>query len=413
MNQDCEAVVYKNKHDYLTSLSNSSALIDLLKKGEKINLMLLNINHFRNINDAYGFDIGDEVLIGVAKLLKMVTPHDTSIFKLDADEFAIVQEGEKSKEELAESAECILSFFTQMEIPLECNIEMKVTLNLGIATGSGTSLLTKSKLALRESKEYKRGSYRFFNSHSKFVLQQQDNIYWTQKIKGAIDSGNIVPYYQPIHNNITKKIQKYECLARIEDDGLIIAPSRFMPSAKVTGMLPFITKTMIEQSFKHFSAQDIEFSINITSDDFYLDYLENYLLKYALKYDIKPTNVILEILEDITSLNQSTILEQLDSLRRKGFKIAIDDFGSESSNLSRLLEFSPDYIKIDGSFIKNILEDEKSLIIVEAIVLIAKRSKIKIIAEYVHNKEIQDKVAELGIEYSQGYYFSEARRDTH
>jgi EAL domain-containing protein (putative c-di-GMP-specific phosphodiesterase class I) len=285
--------------------------------------------------------------------------------------------------------------------------------NLGIATGSGTSLLTKAKLALRESKEYKRGSYKFFDSHSKFILQQQDNIYWTQKIKDSIESGNIVPYYQPIHNNITKKIHKYECLARIEDDGLIIAPSRFMPSAKLTGMLPFITRTMIEQSFKHFSGEDIEFSINVTNDDFYLDYLQEYLLKYALKYNINPSNVILEILEDIASLNQSNTLVQLYALRKKGFKIAIDDFGSESSNLSRLLEFSPDYLKIDGSFIKNILEDEKSLIIVEAIVLIAKRSKIKIIAEYVHSKEVQEKVEELGIEYSQGYYFSEPRRDTH
>jgi EAL domain-containing protein (putative c-di-GMP-specific phosphodiesterase class I) len=141
--------------------------------------------------------------------------------------------------------------------------------------------------------------------------------------------------------------------------------------------------------------------------------LQEYLLKYALKYDIKPSNVILEILEDIASLSQSNTLFQLHALRKKGFKIAIDDFGSESSNLSRLLEFNPDFIKIDGSFIKNILEDEKSLIIVEAIVLIAKRSKIKVIAEYVHSKEVQEKVTELGIEYSQGYFFSEPRRDTH
>jgi len=403
----------QNKLDYLTHLSNNSALIDVLKEANKVSLMLLNINHFRNINDAYGFDVGDEVLVGVGSLLAKVAPYHAEIFKLDSDEFVILQEKEKSTEELSQEAESILAFFTQTELPSKDGLEIKVSLSIGITLGSGTSLLTKAKLALRESKESQRGSYKFFNSHSKFVLQQQDNIYWMQKIRDSIDSGDILPYYQPIYNNITKKIEKYECLARIEDAGLVIAPMRFLPSAKVMGMLPFITKTIIEQSFRHFAAQDIEFSLNITNDDFTLGYLDEYLCKYAQKYDIKPSNVILEILEDIASLSGSNTLEQLYALRKKGFKIAIDDFGSQSSNLSRLLEFSPDFIKIDGSFIKNILTDEKCLIIVEAIILIAKRSKIKVIAEFVHSKEVQEKIESLGIEYSQGYYFSEPRRDTY
>jgi len=184
-----------------------------------------------------------------------------------------------------------------------------------------------------------------------------------------------------------------------------------MEAAKLTGMLSYVTKSVIEQSCEKFKNNHYEFSINVTNYDLHLDYLEDFLIRNLAKHSIEPSRVVLEILEDITTLNESNILEQLHSLRNRGFKIAIDDFGSESSNFSRLLEFSPDYLKIDGSFIKNILSDEKSRIITEAIVLLAHKSSIKVIAEFVHNEAVQNKIKELGIDYSQGYFFSEPRRD--
>ncbi len=159
------------------------------------------------------------------------------------------------------------------------------------------------------------------------------------------------------------------------------------------------------QSFKTFSQTDYEFSINIAASDFLLDYLEFFLLKNAKKYNIDPSRVVLEMLEDITTLDSGSTMQQLKSLRAHGFKFAIDDFGAENSNLSRLLEIHPDYLKIDGQFIRNIVEDKKSQIIVDGILLICKNSNIKVIAEYVHNEAVQKKIKELGVDYSQGYYF--------
>ncbi|MDT8339245.1 MAG: EAL domain-containing protein, partial [Sulfurimonas sp.] len=217
--------------------------------------------------------------------------------------------------------------------------------------------------------------------------------------------------YQPIINNKTKKTEKYECLIRIRNDGIIIPPIRFMEASRLTGTLALLTKTVIEQSFKKFSDTEYEFSINITSTDLHLNYLEEHLLKSAQRYCITPSKVTLEMLEDISTINTPEILAQLNSLRYYGFKISIDDFGSQSSNFSRLLEFSPDYLKIDGSFIKNILSDKNSLIIVEAVVLLCKKSNIKVIAEFVHSREVQAKVEELGVDYSQGYYFGEPKEE--
>ena len=121
--------------------------------------------------------------------------------------------------------------------------------------------------------------------------------------------------------------------------------------------------------------------------------------------------MLLELLEDIVTLTESDMLEQINSLRRRGFKIAIDDFGQENSNFSRLLELNPDYLKIDGAFIKNIIEDKQSQIIVEAIVDICKKSGIKVIAEYIHNESVSKRVEDLGIDYSQGYFIGEPQKE--
>lgn len=243
------------------------------------------------------------------------------------------------------------------------------------------------------------------------MKKQKENVYWIHKIKEAFEKEHLITYYQPILNNKTKKIDKYECLVRIEDNGILIPPIRFMEASRLTGTLSLVTRRVIEQSFEKFSTTEYEFSINITKTDLFLDYLEEYLLKQSKKHGVNPSRVALEILEDIDTLDTPEILSQLNSLRYHGFKIAIDDFGSRSSNFSRLLEFSPDYLKIDGLFVKNILSDKKSAIIVEAIVLLCKTSEIKVIAEFVHSKEIQSKIEQLGIEYSQGYYFGEPKKE--
>lgn len=403
--------LYESYHDKVTDLHNHFALNDLLVKSDCVYLVLLNIDHFRNINDAYGFELGNNVLRETARYLRMVVPSHIRLFHLSADEFAIVIEECYIKEKVIELLDAIEYFFNESEITLEEGIGVRISFSMGVAFGQGIELLHQAKIALFELREHNRGAYRFYEDNSSYLLKQKNNIYWIHKIKESISEGNLFPYFQPIFNNKTNRIEKYECLARIADEEDIIAPIRFMEAARVTGMLPIITRTMIQQSCEKFANSQYEFSINITSEDLYMDYLEEFLMRNVTRHHIKPEQVVLEILEDITTLNEHNIIEQLHALRKKGFKIAIDDFGSQSSNFSRLLEFSPDYLKIDGAFIKNIIEDEKSRIITEAIVLISHRSNIKVIAEYVHNDEVQEMVRALGIDFSQGYAISEPKKE--
>ncbi|SFV49980.1 diguanylate cyclase/phosphodiesterase (GGDEF & EAL domains) with PAS/PAC sensor(s) [hydrothermal vent metagenome] len=165
---------------------------------------------------------------------------------------------------------------------------------------------------------------------------------------------------------------------------------------------------MIDKSFEALSKKDknISLSINITEDDLLSKQLKEYLLKRLKRYSLNPNQIVLEILEGISSAGTKESVKQLKELKEVGFLLAIDDFGVEYSNFERINELDVDFIKIDAKYIKNIDTNPKSYKIVKAITEFASSMQIKTIAEYVENEQIQKIIEELGIEFSQGYYFS-------
>lgn len=386
------------------------ALIARLRTSESLTLFLVNIDNFSNINHAYGYEMGSRVLQELAYYLEMAKPESAMLYNFYSDKYVLLERESLKESEIKAISEAILSFFSQLELSID-DIELRVSVSIGISKGVGLKNISQAESAIEELRKAKRNHFAIYNENSPYVLNQKRNIYWILKIKEAVENEDILAYFQPIVNNHTGKIEKYECLARLRDADEIVSPYYFLDAARVTGNISYVTRSLIMQSFKRFSGTEYEFSINIAGSDFLLDYLEYFLLKNAQKYDIDPSRVVLEMLEDITTLDSGTTMKQLESLRQKGFKLAIDDFGAENSNLSRLLEIHPDYLKIDGQFIRNIVEDENSQIIVEGIISICKKSKIKIIAEFVHNAAVQEKIHSMGIDYSQGYYFGEPKAD--
>jgi len=398
--------------DQLTGMYNRFALLDYIRLHSRLNIFVVDIDNFSNINNTYGFVIGDEILIEISKRLQLLKTKKTKLFRFDGDRFVYVIEDFYNFRELKEFSESIISFFNQTEIELNHgDIIVKVSVTVGVAMGNGIITLNHAGVAVQEARLYAKGSYKIFESKSEFSKRQQENVYWINKIRHAIEEERVVGFFQPIRNNITKKIEKFECLARIEDDNTMVSPIRFMEACRMTGTLPLITRRIATHAFRVFSKTDYEFSINITSNDISLGYLEEFLMLNVKKYNVEPSRVVLELLEDIVTLTEANMLEQITSLRNKGFKIAIDDFGVENSNFSRLLELNPDYLKIDGMFIKDILNNEKSELIVETIVSLCKKRGIKVIAEFIHSKAVLEKIESMGIEYSQGYYIGEPKED--
>ena len=410
MKFELEKIEWDFYKDQLTSLDNRFALLEYIKLNSRLNVFVINIDNFNNINNAYGYVVGDEILVIIAKHLQLLKPKNAKLFRFDGDEFVFIVNDFFNFRELKEFSESILSFFNQTEIELDHDdIIVKISVTIGVAMGNGIITLNHAAAAVHEARLYKKSSYKIFETKSEYAKKQQENIYWINKIRGAIEDEKLLGFFQPIRNNKTKKIEKFECLARIDDDGGLVSPIRFMEACKMTGTLSLITRRIVTNAFKVFSGTDYEFSINITSNDINLGYLEEFLLLNVKKYNVDPSRVVLELLEDIVTLTESNMLDQINSLRKRGFKVALDDFGVENSNFSRLLELNPDYLKIDGLFIKDILENKKSELIVETIVHLCKRQGIKIIAEYIHNEVVLQKVEAMGIDYSQGYFIGEPR----
>ncbi|MEN4052368.1 GGDEF domain-containing phosphodiesterase [Sulfurimonas sp. NWX79] len=396
--------------DQLSGLPNRFALLEYIKLHSRLNIFVVNIDNFNNINNAYGYVVGDEILTELAKRLQLLKPKNAKLFRFDGDEFVFIVNDFFNFRELKDFSESIISFFNQTEIELEHdNIIVKISVTIGVAMGNGIITLNHAAAAVHEARLYKKSSYKIFETKSEYAKKQQENIYWINKIRSAIEEEKLLGFFQPIKNLHSGEIEKFECLARIDDDGGLVSPIRFMEACKMTGTLSLITRRIVTNAFRVFSDTDYEFSINITSNDINLGYLEEFLLLNVKKYNIDPSRVVLELLEDIVTLTESNMLEQINSLRKKGFKIALDDFGVENSNFSRLLELNPDYLKIDGIFIKDIIENEKSELIVETIVHFCKRRGIKIIAEYIHNEVVLNKVKEMGIDYAQGYFIGEPK----
>lgn len=395
-----EEMAYK---DELTGLCNKTHLEKLINSNKEQTLILLNVNNFSYINTAYGFEIGDKLLIQIADMLKenFKVSHTC---RINSDEFALLFD---DKINIKEKISHLQNFFYNKELKIE-NITLNISFSYGAASGR-EKLLRNSALALKQAKERGKNSFYIYK-------QDKDNIDHSHRelfiatnnlLHHAIHEDKIVPFFQGIRNNITKEIVKYEVLARIENEGKIISPIVFLEPARLSGLLPEITKIMIEKSFKAMSSNNFTFSINITEEDLSKNYLTEYLEKKALQHNISSSRVILEILEGISSSGKKGHIAQLLKLKEKGFLIAIDDFGTEYSNFERVLELEIDFLKIDAKYVKDIDTNPKSYEIARAIAFFARNTGIPCIAEFVHNERVQKIIEKLGIDYSQGYLYSE------
>lgn len=391
-------------HDSLTELLNKSSLEDTLQRNnKKSTVILLNINNFSYINTAYGFNIGDKLLVKIAKILTNLV--DTQyVYRINADEFAILYLHKKNVENVINT---IRKYFYDNTVLID-NITMNILFNYGAASGK-CNLFKNSALALKQAKEEGKNKLHIYDSNVDSVdaKTREAFIVYNNMLHDALESGNVIPYFQGIRDNTSKKITKYEVLARLKNQEEIITPYQFIEPARLSGMLPEITKMIIDKSFAIMQNYDEDFSINITEDDLSRNYLSDYLLEKTKQYQIDSSRIILEILEGVSSVGKSSQSKQLNDLKTQGYRIAIDDFGTEYSNFERILDLEIDFLKIDAKYIKNITTDRKSYEIVKAIAYFARNTNIDCVAEFVHNAEVQKVVEQLGIGFSQGYYFSE------
>ncbi|WP_301366660.1 EAL domain-containing protein [Aliarcobacter butzleri] len=390
--------------DSLTNIGNRYKLIEDVSKSVNPCISILDIVSFSDVNDFFGYKTGDNVLKIVARKIEelLIDKENYKVYRDHSDTFCIVAQNE-DRDKFIKNIDEISKTIGKVPIVIKSR-ELYVQLSYVFSFESKENLLETANIIKRYSQANK--NIIIYDKALELEKDYEKNIFWTLKIKKALDEDKIVPYFQPIYNLKTNKIEKYEALIRLIDGNNVISPYYFLDISKKSKQYLQLTKTMIQKTFDYFRDKDFEFSINLTFEDIKSEYISSFIIELLKEYKIGH-RVVFEIVESEEIDNFRKINEFFVTIREYGCKIAIDDFGSGYSNFEYLAKLNVDYIKIDGSLIKDILINKSSQNIVSMLVNFAKGQKVKTIAEFVSNKDILNKVRELGIDYVQGYYIKE------
>lgn len=387
--------------DSLTGLGNRFKLINSLGQNSSEILALINIDRFREVNDLYGNRVGDSVIQTFSRRIFEYFGNDNyQLFRVQGDVLGIYS-WKKTKEELITEIESFINVVGKIPYKHKEH-NFILSYSVGIAHGEG-ELLAWADLALGQGKKRKK-QIEIYDPSSTDTKEYEENIIWVNKITEAIKSDNIVPYYQPIFNYKTNKIDKYECLMRLIDNQEAISPFKFLDVAKRTKLYPELTYKMIEKSIDTFSGTTFEFSINLSVEDLLNNEIMTFLYDYGDKKGIF-SQLVLEIVESEEMESYDEVIETINRFKKAGARIAIDDFGSGYSNYDYLISLQADFIKVDGSIVKHLVDDKRTQDVVKSIITFAKKSNIKTIAEYVSSQELDAILRDVGVDYAQGYLY--------
>lgn len=375
-------------------------------------LATLDIDYFKTVNDTYGHDVGDKILKQVANIILLtVRTNDDIVIRYGGEEFVILAKIKRGDNLSALNViERIFKNIQDNHFYLNKHDYMNITVSIGVnivphKSRTFSEAFKLADIALYNAKNKGRNNIVIYdenqNNHSNSSLSIND-------IKEAIEENRVICYYQKIVNTFTQKTSHYEALLRIIDkQGHIVMPDNILPVIKGTFILRNITKSVLDICHKKLlEYPEMHLNVNLNPKDIIDESILDILKEYAQDANLSK-RLGLEIVESEDLITCKDAKVNLLMLKQLGYKIFIDDFGSGYSNFIYLTQIKTDYIKIDGAIIKNILEDKISFLLVKSIVQFAKEANIKVVAEYVSNKEIYDIIKSLGIEYSQGFYFSQ------
>ncbi|MBQ4838518.1 MULTISPECIES: putative bifunctional diguanylate cyclase/phosphodiesterase [Pseudoalteromonas] len=420
---EAQLTFYAN-HEPLTALINRRCFMDILETRisqtrstlQPCSLLFIGLDHFKEVNDIYGPEIGDKVLISVAKRLKNGLRRADTISRYGGDEFAILLDA-TNQQSAHDIASKLCDKLKQPYVFNELTIEL--TASVGVAQLDCKSRVTAAKFirnaahALESAKKTNRGSVALHNQ----AIQNAylNKIALRDKLRHAIKYELLSVYYQPIVDQSSGRIVKFEALVRwFDEEQGMISPGAFIPIAEEFGLIQQIGQFVLERAcmdlkkVQSVGYTDISISVNRSVNEFKVSNNQFDLISEAIeKYDIPYSSITVEVTESMATNHYTWQL--LRDLRGKGVKIALDDFCTGYSSLSHLIENQVDYLKIDKSFVDSLLQDKSKQIMISCLVEMAKQLGIKVIAEGVESETQLNVLNDLGCDHIQGYYYSPAR----
>ncbi len=398
--------------DTLTVLPNRTALHRALERSSEHKLILINIDDFNTINTIYGERIGDELLVRFAhKLQMMLSNENLTLFHLSADEFAILADKKVPEDFFREDV--ILLSYQLNAIELQCFAHtITVRARIGAAAGSKNenlrSLISMASLALRDAKK-RQQSYAFYSDSADNLLHLEENFLTLEMLDFALNNQTVNVHFQAIANTKTHEIEKFEALVRIADrEGNIRYPNEFISIAKGARLYSQLSMEVFAQTIK--MAQNnpsFDFSFNIEMADI-LDPKSSHFILSRLRTSGCAERIVFELVESQELEGSEQVFHFFKLIKEEGSKIAIDDFGSGYSNYAYLMKLGVDIVKIDGSLVADITTSLNNKRIVKSIINVIHELGMKVVTEFVEDREIYQMIVLLGADYAQGHFIEKA-----
>ena len=413
MNEKLLALVY---YDPLTGLPNRKKMIEkfniiINNKNEKFAVFFIDLDNFKNINDNFGHQAGDYVLIQVSEILKSTIRSDDIIGRIGGDEFIIILGKLKSSANAEKIALKIGERLSSAFIYKENHLFVGASIGISIFPEHGTSvdtLIKNADIAMYEVKH--KGGYGYTIYSSKMDDKTINKLEMKRKLNNAMENNEFRAYYQPIIDLKSMKIISSEALIRWCHEDKIIPPAEFIPIAKNIGEIVVLDNWMLENAciqckkWHELGAKDFIISVNTSFKQLKQANFIELVLNILDTYSLSPMYLNLEITEDEAMEDYELIISILTRLKYHGIKISLDDFGTGYSSLSYVTRLPIDIIKIDKSLITNLEIDFKNTFIIKLIILMAHNLNIKVVAEGIENEAQFIILKDLKCDFIQGYF---------
>jgi len=418
-----ELIWTQANYDTLTQLPNRRLFRDRLdheiRKAQRdrnfIALLFIDLDRFKEVNDTLGHQMGDQLLIEAARRTQHCVRDSDTVARLGGDEFTVILPELKDFSDIERISRNILDTLAHQFQLGDEHVYISASIGITVFPEDASDiddLIKNADQALYAAKREGRNRYHYFTSVMQDVAQMRMRL--VSDMRQALTAKEFMVYYQPIVDLATGNIHKAEALLRWKHHKHgFISPQTFIPIAEDTGFINdlgdmvFMEATRQVKRWQEIHAADFQISINKSPVQFRFDDQEhNHWLEQLQTLGLKGKSIVVEITEGLLLHADSRITDKLLSFRDTGIQVAIDDFGTGYSSLAYLKKFDIDYLKIDQSFIQNLTPDSPDFALCEAIVVMAHKLGLKVIAEGVETEQQRDILRQIGCDYAQGYLYS-------
>jgi diguanylate cyclase (GGDEF)-like protein len=413
--EQAERAAHRNANtDHATELANRRELLRSLSEMRDSKrsgaLLLLDLDHFKRVNDLHGHSVGDQLLRAVADVLRATAPAGSTCARIGGDEFAILLEsdGRAAAEELGQKV--LLELSTPFRIG---NIQAQVSSSIGLAvvdrSGTEESVLRKADVGLYAAKDAGRNCLAWFDE--KMERELSSRLKLEEDIRRGVEAGEFVPFFQPLIDLGSKELVGFEALARWRSrTGDLLEPETFLEAAERTGLIGPLSMSVMEQALA--AARDwpghLKIAVNVSPIQFRDPTLAAQIVKVLASTGFPASRLEIEITEGSLLEDRAQVTTILKSLKNLGISISLDDFGTGYASLSQLHTLPVDRIKIDKSFINTLVKSELTSAIVQTIASMGHKLNVPITAEGVESEQIRSELSKLGCSEAQGWLFGRA-----